>query len=120
MGQKKRLELGVLLGEGKGDITVWGIKDLFWADRFFRGWKNLLKSSWNRIAPLFERQDENQELPTVNDLLELYRQSNEIRALDREITRSFRKYKNRRRINPRHGWWLAMDRGRFRGVNYVG
>ena len=83
MGQKKRLELGVLLGEGKGDITVWGIKDLFWADRFFRWWKNLLKSSWNRIAPLFERQDENQELPTVNDLLELYRQSNEIRALDR-------------------------------------
>ncbi len=99
---------------------MWGIKDLFWADRFFRWWKNLLKSSWNRIAPLFERQDENQELPTVNDLLELYRQSNEIRAFGQgRLPGLFRKYKTGGASIRVMDGGFAMDRGR-RGVNYVG
>lgn len=104
---------------------MWGIQNIFWANSFFHWWKRL----WDeKIAPYEEtpcectdgsKQVENGR-PSIESLTGIYLLGKEIDALDKKINRSLRKYKMRRRVNPRHGWWLAMDRGRFHGVSYVG
>lgn len=115
--------------------------DIFSLDRFFRWWKKL----WDeKIAP-YENPNERptvsvgenghiksinrlidngkrteNELPSIVEIRVIYELGMELDALDKKTSKSLRKYKMRRRVNPRNGWWLAMDRGKFRGVSYVG
>lgn len=117
------------------------VLDILSLDRFFRWWKKL----WDeKIAP-YEKTNERptgsvgeaghipsinriidngkqaeNKLPSSKEIIELYMLGMELNDLDKEINKSLRKYKMRRRVNPRHGWWLAMGRGRFRGVSYAG
>lgn len=125
---------------------MWDLKNVFLLDRFYKWWKRL----WDeKIAPYEmpsetaisigdtgrmagtrqfvddKRQVEN-GLPPIEDIAGIYWQGMRIDALDpfsSPIPLNLAKLKSfgrRRRVNPRHGWRLAMDRGRFRGVSYVG
>lgn len=98
---------------GKGGANVWGIKDLFWADRFFRWWKRL----WDKIAPC--EQNDDQDLPPMGDVTALCEMGKEIDSLEPcgknriRFWAKNRAWARRFRVNPRQGWWLAMDRARY-------